>query len=271
MAFSDKNPEGRNVWYGVREFAMATIANGILAHGGSFHHVSTFLVFSDYLKSALRVAALSKSPTTFIFTHDSIAVGEDGPTHQPIEHLAMLRSIPDVVVIRPADANEVRLAWKVALESKDKPVVIALTRQNLPNLSGTYELEDINNGAYIISDSHNKPDGILIATGSEVELALRTKEILENSGKDIRVISMPSMELFKLSPKSYQDELLPVDVKNVVSIEMGTSFGWQQFTGRDGLNISIDRFGISGDGSRVAEEFGFTPEKIAKEYLKKFN
>ncbi|MDU2202329.1 MAG: transketolase C-terminal domain-containing protein, partial [Anaerococcus hydrogenalis] len=259
------------VWYGVREFAMATIANGILAHGGSFHHVSTFLVFSDYLKSAVRVSALSKLPTTYVFTHDSIAVGEDGPTHQPIEQLAMLRSIPDTIVLRPADANEVRLSWKIALESKEKPVVIALTRQNVSNLEQTTKLDNIDKGAYIISDSDKNPEGILIATGSEVELALETKEILKKQGKDIRVISMPSMELFRDSGEDYIEELLPMDCKNIVSIEMGTSFGWGEFTGRNGLNISIDRFGISGEGSQVQEELGFTAEKIAEAYNKKFD
>lgn len=271
VAFRDKSPEGRNVWYGVREFAMATIANGILAHGGSFHHVSTFLVFSDYLKSAVRVSALSKLPTTYVFTHDSIAVGEDGPTHQPIEQLAMLRSIPDTIVLRPADANEVRLSWKIALESKEKPVVIALTRQNVSNLEQTTKLDNIDKGAYIISDSDKKPEGILIATGSEVELALETKEILKKQGKDIRVISMPSMELFRDSGEDYIEELLPMDCKNIVSIEMGTSFGWGEFTGRNGLNVSIDRFGISGEGSQVQEELGFTAEKIAEAYNKKFD
>ncbi|EEB35291.1 transketolase [Anaerococcus hydrogenalis DSM 7454] len=271
VAFRDESPEGRNVWYGVREFAMATIANGILAHGGSFHHVSTFLVFSDYLKSAVRVSALSKLPTTYVFTHDSIAVGEDGPTHQPIEQLAMLRSIPDTIVLRPADANEVRLSWKIALESKEKPVVIALTRQNVSNLEQTTKLDNIDKGAYIISDSDKKPEGILIATGSEVELALETKEILKKQGKDIRVISMPSMELFRDSGEDYIEELLPMECKNIVSIEMGTSFGWGEFTGRNGLNISIDRFGISGEGSQVQEELGFTAEKIAEAYNKKFD
>lgn len=271
-AFRDDSPEGRNVWYGVREFAMAAIGNGILAHGGSFHHVSTFMVFSDYMKSAIRVAALSKLPTTFVFTHDSIAVGEDGPTHQPIEQFSMLRSIPNLIVLRPADANEVRLSWKVALESKESPVVIALTRQNVPNLKETYDLEDLDKGAYIISDSEGeKPDGILIATGSEVELALRTKEVLKEKGEDIRVISMPSMELFRKSSKEYKEKLLPKDVSNILSIEMGSSFGWQEFTGRFGLNISIDRFGISGEGGQVAEELGFSPEKIADAYIKEFN
>lgn len=257
--------------YSPADKAIATIANGILAHGGSFHHVSTFLVFSDYFKSAVRVSALLKLPTTYVFTHDSIAVGEDGPTHQPIEQLAMLRSIPDTIVLRPADANEVRLSWKIALESKEKPVVIALTRQNVSNLEQTTKLDNLDKGAYIISDSDKKPEGILIATGSEVELALETKEILKKQGKDIRVISMPSMELFRDSGEDYIEEILPMDCKNIVSIEMGTSFGWSEFTGRNGLNISIDRFGISGEGSQVQEELCFTAEKIAEAYNKKFD
>lgn len=270
--FSDKNPEGRNVWYGVREFAMATIANGILAHGGTFHHVSTFFVFSDYLKAALRVSALSKLPVTYVFTHDSVSVGEDGPTHEPIEQLAMLRAIPNVIVLRPADANEVRLSWKIALESKDRPVVLALTRQNLRNLKETENLKDLLMGAYIINDSEKQiPDGILIATGSEVSLALDVKEELKNKNIDVRVVSMPSFELFSEQSEEYKEKVLPKEVKNRVSIEMATSFGWAEFTGDNGLNISIDRFGISGDGSKVEKELGFSKESICEKYIKKFN
>ena len=268
-AFRDESPCGRNIWYGVREFAMAAIGNGIMAHGGSFHHVSTFFVFADYLKPAVRLSALSHLPLTYAMTHDSVAVGEDGPTHQPIEQLAMLRSIPNTLVIRPADANETRLAWKVALESKDRPVVLALTRQNISNLKETENLENIDKGAYIIKDAAN-PELILIATGSEVALALETAEKLEKSGKAIRVISMPSMELFREQSAAYKEDILPKEITKRVSIEMATSFGWSEWTGLDGLNIAIDRFGISGPGEEVAKELGFDPDAIIEKINKKY-
>lgn len=267
-AFRDESPEGRNIWYGVREFAMAAIGNGIMAHGGSFHHVSTFFVFADYLKAAVRLSALSGLPLTYAMTHDSVAVGEDGPTHEPIEQLAMLRAIPNTIVLRPADANETRLAWKVALESKDKPVVIALTRQNVPNLKETEDLDNIDKGAYIIKDAEN-PDLVLIATGSEVALALETAKALEEEGKNIRVVSMPSMELFRAQDDSYKKEILPKGVKKV-SIEMGTTFGWAEWTGACGLNIGIDRFGISGKGDIVQEELGFSVDAIKEKINERF-
>ena len=261
-AFRDESPEGRNIWYGVREFAMAAIANGIVAHGGSFHHVSTFFVFSDYLKAALRLSALSNIPVTYAMTHDSVAVGEDGPTHEPIEQLAMLRSIPNTLVLRPADANEVRLSWKIALESKDRPVVLALTRQNLDNLKETEKLDSLDRGAYVIRDSKEKPELIIIATGSEVGLSLKVADQLEKEGKKVRVISMPSMELFREQDEAYREEVLPRDVKNRVSVEMASSFGWAEWTGMEGLNISIDRFGISAPGEEVQEELGFSVANI---------
>lgn len=267
-AFRDESPEGRNIWYGVREFAMAAIGNGIMAHGGSFHHVSTFFVFADYLKAAVRLSALSGLPLTYAMTHDSVAVGEDGPTHEPIEQLAMLRSIPNTIVLRPADANETRLSWKVALESKDKPVVIALTRQNVANLKETEDLDNIDKGAYIIKDAEN-PDLVLIATGSEVALALDTAKALEEEGKKIRVVSMPSMELFRAQDKAYKEEVLPKGVKKV-SIEMGTTFGWAEWTGSCGLNIGIDRFGISGKGDIVQEELGFSVDAIKEKINERF-
>ena len=268
-AFRDKTPAGRNLWYGVREFAMAAIGNGIIAHGGTFHHVSTFFVFSDYLKAAVRLSALSKLPLTYVLTHDSVAVGEDGPTHEPIEQLAMLRSIPNTLVLRPADANETRLSWKVALESKDKPVVIALTRQDVPNLKETEELDSIDKGAYIIKDSEN-PELVIIATGSEVALALDSAKVLEEEGKAVRVVSMPSMELFKAQDVEYREKVLPADLRNRVSIEMASSFGWGEFTGLDGLNISIDRFGMSGPGGDVAKKLGFNTEDIVAKINEKF-
>lgn len=269
VAFTDKTPYGRNIWYGVREFAMAAIGNGIIAHGGTWHHVSTFFVFTDYLKPAIRLSALSKLPLTYVMTHDSVAVGEDGPTHQPIEQLAMIRSIPNTITLRPADGNETRLAWKLALESKERPVVMALTRQNLTNLKETENIKGIEKGAYIISDSSEAPELILIATGSEVDLALKVKEKLESDGKDIRVVSMPSMELFREQDDAYKEEVLPKEAKKV-SIEMGSTFGWAEWTGTYGLNIGIDRFGMSGKGDKVTEEFGFTTEKLTEKINQKF-
>ena len=267
-SFRDENSCGRNIFYGVREFAMAAIGNGIIAHGGSFHHVSTFFVFADYLKAAIRLSALSGHALTYVFTHDSIAVGEDGPTHEPIEQLVMLRSIPNTIVIRPADANETRLAWKIALESQNTPVILSLTRQNLPNLKQTENLEDINRGAYVIKDCEN-PELILIATGSEVSLALEVSKKLEEENKKVKVVSMPSMELFRMQDDSYKNEILPKNVKKV-SIEMASTFGWSEFTGDDGLNIGIDRFGISGKGEEVQEELGFSVEKIKEKITNKF-
>ena len=267
-SFSDENSCGRNIFYGVREFAMAAIGNGIIAHGGSFHHVSTFFVFADYLKAAIRLSALSGHALTYVFTHDSIAVGEDGPTHEPIEQLAMLRTIPNTIVIRPADANETRLAWKIALESQNTPVILSLTRQNLPNLKQTENLQDINRGAYVIKDCEN-PELILIATGSEVSLALEVSKKLEEENKKVKVVSMPSMELFRMQKDSYKEEILPKNVKKV-SIEMASTFGWSEFTGDDGLNIGIDRFGISGKGEEVQEELGFCVEKIKEKITNKF-
>ncbi|MDY6019217.1 MAG: transketolase [Anaerococcus sp.] len=269
-SFKD-DPSGRNVWYGVREFAMAAIANGIMAHGGSYHYVSTFFVFADYLKAAIRLSALSKLPLTYVFTHDSVAVGEDGPTHEPIEQLAMLRSIPNTIVLRPADANEVRLSWKIALESKESPVVIVLSRQNLENLKATEKITSIAKGAYIVSDSQKDvPDGIFIATGSEVALAIEAKNKLKDLGQDIRVVSMPSMELFRKQDKAYKEQILPKEVKNRITIEMATSFGWQEFSLDNGINLAIDRFGISGDGDLVAKELGFSVENIIDLYKKNF-
>ncbi|MDO4594141.1 MAG: transketolase [Tissierellia bacterium] len=269
--FSAENYSGDNIWFGVREFAMGAIANGICAHGGSFIYVSTFFVFSDYLKAAIRLSALSKLPVIYVFTHDSVAVGEDGPTHEPIEQLAQFRALPNTNVLRPADANEVRQAWQIALNSKDRPTILVLSRQNLKNLSQTQKDLDISKGAYIIEDSEKeKPDGILIATGSEVSLALETKKLLKDAGYDLRVVSMPSMELFRQQDISYQKEILPCDVENKMSIEMGTPFGWHEFVGAKGKVVGINRFGISGKGDEVVEELGFSPENIKNLYIKYF-
>lgn len=261
----------RNIWYGVREFAMGAIMNGILLHGGTWTYGGTFFVFSDYLRHAIRLAALSKLPAVYVFTHDSIAVGEDGPTHEPVEHLASFRAMPEVDVLRPADGNEVNAAWVSALEG-DKPVLLVLTRQNLPVLQNTATRaeEGVKRGAYILKKENEHIDGILIATGSEVSLAMDAAAILEEKGLDIRVVSMPSMERFEAQSSEYKEEVIPSEIKNRMSIEMAVTFGWDRYVGDQGLTYGIDRFGASGKANEVMEKFGFTPEKVAQAFLERF-
>jgi transketolase len=251
---------GRNINFGVREHAMGSITNGIVLHGGLKVFAGGFFVFSDYMKPAIRLAALMQIPSIFVFTHDSIAVGEDGPTHQPIEQLVGLRSIPNLNVIRPADANETLAAWKIAIESEKTPTVIVLTRQNLTHLKDT-SYEGVTQGAYIVSAEKNRLDGILLASGSEVELAIQTKKILNEMGKDIRVISMPSSYLFEKNTQKYKNKILPKSVKNkTIAIEMGSSLSWYKYAN----NIyAIDTFGLSAPQNIVMEYFGFTKEKLA--------
>ncbi|MGY3724436.1 transketolase [Granulicatella balaenopterae] len=271
--FEATNYAGRNIWYGVREFAMGAALNGILLHGGTRSYVATFFVFSDYLKAAIRVAALSNLPGIYVFTHDSIAVGEDGPTHEPIEQLATFRSMPNVNVIRPADGNEVSAAWKTALEATDRPTVLVLTRQGLPVLPNTKEtaFTNVAKGAYVISAQvGDTPEGILIATGSEVELAIRAQKELRTLGHDVSVVSMPSMNLFEEQDAEYIESVLPSSVRNRMSIEMAATFGWERYVGLDGVTIGIDRFGASGNGPTVMAEYGFTVENIVKNYTEAF-
>lgn len=258
--------EGKNIWFGVREFAMTAIVNGLTLHGGLLAFGSTFFTFSDYAKPAIRLAALMKIPSIFVFTHDSIAVGEDGPTHEPIEQLAGLRAIPNLNLLRPADGNETREAWKIALESKSSPSVIVLTRQNVETFSGERNAADegVRRGAYIVSKEKDAIQALLIATGSEVGLAVKAKTLLEKEGIDTRVVSLPSWKLFNSQSASYQESLLPARVVNRVGIEMGSSFGWQQYIGEKGITLTIDHFGASAPGARLLKEFGFTPEHIAE-------
>ncbi|WP_055665112.1 transketolase [Desnuesiella massiliensis] len=261
--------EGRNIWFGVREFAMAAVMNGIALHGGTKVYGGTFFVFVDYLKAAIRLAALQKLPVTYVLTHDSIAVGEDGPTHEPIEQLSSLRGLPNLSVIRPADGNEVVEAWKLAITTKDHPTVLVLTRQNLPVIPGTKELasENVKKGAYVISKQEGaKPEGILIATGSEVDLAIKAQKVLKAQGKDVSVVSMPSMDLFDKQDEAYKEAVLPKDVRKRVAIEMGASFGWERYVGLDGATVTIDHFGASAPGGKLIEEFGFTVEEVVKRY-----
>lgn len=261
--------EGRNIWYGVREFAMAAAANGIALHGGSKTYVGTFFVFTDYLRAAVRLAAISKLPVTYVFTHDSVAVGEDGPTHEPVEHLSSLRSMPNLTVLRPADGNEVVAAWKIAMTSTDHPTMLVLSRQNLPVLPKTNELakENVVKGAYVLSPQDGEtPEGILIATGSEVALAMAAQKSLKAAGKDVSVVSMPSFDLFEKQDAAYKESVLPNAVRKRVSIEMGSSFGWERYVGLDGAMIAIDKYGASAPGDRVIKEYGFTVENIVSIY-----
>lgn len=263
--FGPENYAGRNIWFGVREFAMGAALNGMALHGGVKVQAGTFFVFSDYLKPSIRLAALMNTPVTYVFTHDSIAVGEDGPTHEPIEQLAGLRAIPNLSVIRPADANEVQAAWRLALESKDQPTALILTRQNVPTLEGTKEnaYEGVKRGAYVISKGEKDvPDALLIATGSEVPLAIRAQAALKEKGIDVNVISMPSWDRFEKQDEAYKNEVLPSDVKARVAIEMASPLGWKKYAGDQGAVIAIDTFGASGNGNKIVEEYGFTVENV---------
>lgn len=266
--FTADDPTGRNIHYGIREFGMAAAANGITLHGGSRTFVSTFLVFSDYLKAAIRLAALMKIPTTFIFSHDSIAVGEDGPTHEPVEQLVGLRSIPGVNVFRPADANETLAAWQTIGDITDQPAVLVTTRQKLPTLAGAADGQaKVARGGYVISPAKGEAEGLLIASGSEVPLAIKAQQQLATAGHDVAVVSMPCMELFNQQSQEYRDQILPPAVTKRVAIEMGTGFIWDQYVGTRGKVISVDQFGQSGDGSTIVASYGFTVDNVAQTYL----
>ena len=259
----DEHRTERNVQFGVREFAMATVLNGLTLHGGVRVFGGTFFVFSDYLKAALRLSALQNLPVTYVFTHDSIAVGEDGPTHEPIEHLASLRTIPNTYVFRPADATEAQAAWYLSQKTNDKPTSIVLTRQNLPILENS-SFEKVAKGAYVVHETASDFDTILIATGSEVALAIDVARELEKDGSKVRVVSMPSVELFEEQSKEYKEELLPLNIRRRVSLEMGNSALWYKYVGLDGLAIGIDKFGASAPANKVIEEYGFTVEAVVE-------
>ncbi|NRC84640.1 transketolase [Enterococcus faecalis] len=261
--------EGRNIWFGVREFAMAAAMNGIQLHGGSHVYGGTFFVFTDYLRPVIRLAALQKVPVTYVLTHDSVAVGEDGPTHEPIEQLASVRCIPNVHVIRPADGNETVAAWKIAMTSTETPTILVLSRQNLPVLEGTLEhaSDSVQKGAYVLSPQKGEqPAGILIATGSEVNLAVEAQAKLAEEGIDVSVVSMPSFDLFEKQSAEYKESVLPKAVTKRVAIEAAASFGWERYVGTEGKTITIDHFGASAPGGLVLEKFGFTPENVVNTY-----
>lgn len=257
---------GRNVWFGVREFAMGAIANGMALHYLK-PFVSTFFVFSDYLRPAIRLASLMKLPVTYVFTHDSVAVGADGPTHQPVEHLASLRAMPEISVIRPADANETKAAWKLAISSIDNPTILVLGRQGLPTLKETCKLamNGVAKGAYVLS-SVAEPCGIIIATGSEVNLALSAKQQLAIEGIDVNVVSMPSWELFDKQSDEYKESVLPSHLTKRLSVEMGSKIGWKEYVGSNGKVMSIDKFGQSAPGEEVIENYGFTVAHVVEQF-----
>lgn len=270
--FQHNTYDGNNIYYGIREHGMASMMNGMALYGGVIPYGGTFLVFSDYLRPAIRIAALSHIKPIFVFTHDSIGLGEDGPTHQPIEHLASLRAIPNLLVIRPADANETVYAWQAVIEHKGGPAAIILTRQGVPVLDRTLcaPADGVLKGAYTIKESSGKPDAIIIATGSEVAPSLKAAEMLQEKGKSIRVVSMPSWELFEKQPDEYKNQILPPDCIRRVSVEAGSTFGWQRWVGTEGIALGIDRFGASAPAGVLMDKFGFTAENIAGKVLDVF-
>lgn len=261
--FSRENYAGRNLHFGVRELAMAAIGNGLALHGGLRAYVSTFFVFSDYTKPMVRLAALMNLPVTYVFTHDSIGVGEDGPTHEPVEQLAMLRSMPNLNVFRPADATETAAAWYYAVTAANAPTALVLTRQNLPQLAGSSK--EALKGGYILADSAKaEPDAILIASGSEVSLAVEAKNVLAGEGIDVRVVSMPCMDLFEQQSQEYQDTVLPKSVRSRVAIEALSGFGWGRYVGLDGAYVTMHGFGASAPAEQLFEKFGFTVEHVVE-------
>ena len=260
--FSKENPAGRNMHFGVRELSMAAIANGMMLHGGVQSYVATFFVFSDYIKPMARLSSLMKLPTTFVYSHDSIGVGEDGPTHEPIEQLAMLRAMPNFHVFRPCDAVETAAAWYSAMTSTETPTAIVLSRQNLAPMAGSSR--EALKGAYVLEDCEGTPDVILIATGSEVELASGAKKVLDEKGMKVRVVSMPCADLFEEQPAAYKEQVLPKAVTKRISIEASATYGWERYVGLEGKSIGMTGFGASAPYKQLFEHFGFTVDAIVK-------
>ena len=259
------NFAGRYVRYGIREHAMGAALNGMAVHGGIFPYAGTFLVFSDYMRGAVRVAAVMNAPVIFVWTHDSVGVGEDGPTHQPIEHAAALRAMPNLEVIRPADANETAAAWRYALTHRDAPVALLLSRQNLPVMAGTEDPAKLERGAYVLADAPDgKPDVILIGAGSEVSVAMAARDLLAAQGVPARVVSMPCWELFEAQDADYREAVLPPEITARVTVEAGVTQGWERYAGSAGATIGINRFGESGKGPAVMAHLGITPEHVAE-------
>jgi transketolase len=261
---------GRNLHFGVREHGMAAAINGMAAHGGVIPFGSTFLMFSDYMRPAIRLAALMELGVIYVFTHDSIGVGEDGPTHQPVEQLAALRAIPRLVVIRPADANETAVAWRVAIESRDRPVALVLTRQNVPTLDRNQfaAAEGLRQGAYVLADAPNgKPDLVLIGTGSEVALIVAARQQLAEQNIQARLVSMPSWELFEQQPREYRESVLSPSIRRRLAVEAGLPQGWHRYVGDNGGIIGVERFGASAPGNVVMEKLGFTVSHVVERAL----
>ena len=257
--------DGNYVYYGVREFGMSAIMNGVTVHGGFIPYGATFLMFSEYARNALRMAALMKAPTIFVYTHDSIGLGEDGPTHQPVEQTATLRMIPNMDVWRPSDAVESAVAWKAAINRKDGPSTLIFSRQNLLHVSRTAEqIAAIEKGGYILRDADGTPDAIIIATGSEVELAVKAQVALAEKGKKVRVVSIPSTNVFEAQDQAYRDSVLPPSVTRRVAVEAGVTDGWYKYVGFGGKIIGLDRFGESAPAGELFKEFGFTVENVVK-------
>lgn len=268
--FQPDSYEGRNLWFGVREFGMACAMNGIMLHGGTRVYGGTFFVFSDYLKAAIRLSALQKQPVIYVLTHDSVAVGEDGPTHEPIEQLAGLRAIPNVQVLRPADGTETSAAWEVALNTLDRPTLLVLSRQNLKTLPlpQSTVFEGVAKGGYVVAQSSkNIADGILIATGSEVNLALKAREELLAKGQDVSVVSLPSLERFEQQDDDYKNSVLPLSITKRVTIEAASTFGWAKYAGSAGLTLGIDNFGASAPGDLVLDKYGMNTQNIVNNFL----
>lgn len=261
--FSAENYAGSNMHFGVREIAMAAIGNGMMLHGGLRSFVSTFFVFSDYVKPMARLSALMKLPLTYVLTHDSIGVGEDGPTHEPIEQLAMFRSMPGFAVYRPCDATETAAAWYYALTNQDTPTALVLSRQNLPQINGSSK--EALKGGYVIADSTKEiPDAIIIASGSEVSLAVEAKEILEKEGTDVRVVSMPCMDIFEQQSEEYKEAVLPKSCRKRVAVEALSDFGWGRYVGLDGAYVTMHSFGASAPADKLFKKFGITTENVVK-------
>jgi transketolase len=258
-------PYGRTLHFGIREFGMGAILNGIALEGLTRPYGGTFLVFSDYMRPAVRLAAIQQIPVTFVWTHDSVGLGEDGPTHQPVEHLAALRAIPGLDVVRPADANETAVAWRTILEHTDRPAGLALTRQAVPVLDrGTFaSAEGVAKGAYVLAEgSKDAPEVILIATGSEVSIAVEARQTLEAQGVSTRVVSMPCREWFEAQDEAYRNQVLPPSVRARVGVEAAVALGWRDYVGDAGRIISIDHFGASADYKTIYREFGITAEAV---------
>jgi transketolase len=265
---------GRNLHFGVREHGMGAVVNGMQVHGGFIPYGSTFLVFSDYMRATLRLSAIMKIGSVWVFTHDSVGVGEDGPTHQPVEHYAALRAIPDLLFIRPADANETTWAWHVAIANRHRPTALSLTRQNLPTLDRSQfaSAEGVTKGAYVLNpkaqDPNSKPDVILMATGSEVQYIVTAEKKLAEQGIRAQVVSMPCWELFEEQSAEYRESVLPKAVTARLAVEMGVSLGWHKWVGSSGEVLALDHYGASAPANRIMQEFGFTAENVAARALK---